>query len=153
MVGWLGDGVFRWSALPLGGTVCRDDTKILCSPHHQNGSWFFMPCLCLIFDSCLAARVVNFSPLWFLYILLLRRLLSRYKCKQSESRVPGLCLSANGALIHYAGPLPGFLFRRILKKANLHRASLVAQAGKDSACNTGDVSLIPGSGRSPWRRK
>ena len=25
--------------------------------------------------------------------------------------------------------------------------------GKESACNTGDVDLIPGSGRFPWRRE
>ena len=25
--------------------------------------------------------------------------------------------------------------------------------GKESACNAGDTGLIPGSGRSPWRRK
>ena len=25
--------------------------------------------------------------------------------------------------------------------------------GKESACNVGDPGLIPGSGRSPWRRK
>ena len=25
--------------------------------------------------------------------------------------------------------------------------------GKESACNTGDVDLIPGSGRLPWRRE
>ena len=24
--------------------------------------------------------------------------------------------------------------------------------GKESACNMGDLGLIPGSGRSPWRR-
>ena len=26
-------------------------------------------------------------------------------------------------------------------------------AGKDSACNVGDLGLIPGLGRFPWRRK
>ena len=26
-------------------------------------------------------------------------------------------------------------------------------SGKESDCNTGDVALILGSGRSPWRRK
>ena len=30
--------------------------------------------------------------------------------------------------------------------------SLIAQSVK-SACNAGDLGLIPGSGRSPWRRK
>ena len=25
--------------------------------------------------------------------------------------------------------------------------------GEDSACNSGDVGLIPGSGKIPWRRK
>ena len=29
------------------------------------------------------------------------------------------------------------------------RASLVAQDGKESACNAGDLGLIPGLGRSP----
>ena len=32
-------------------------------------------------------------------------------------------------------------------------ASLVAQMVNESTCNAGDWSLIPGSGRSPWRRK
>ena len=32
-------------------------------------------------------------------------------------------------------------------------ASLVAQAGKESAHNTGDLSLIPGLGRSPGEEK
>ena len=31
-------------------------------------------------------------------------------------------------------------------------ASLIAQLVKESACNAGDPSLIPGSGRFPWRR-
>ena len=31
-------------------------------------------------------------------------------------------------------------------------ASLIAQSVK-SACNAGDLGLIPGSGRCPWRRK
>ena len=32
-------------------------------------------------------------------------------------------------------------------------AFLVAQTVKESACNAGDLGLIPGSGRFPWRRK
>ena len=33
------------------------------------------------------------------------------------------------------------------------RSSLVAQMVKKSACNAGDASSIPGSGRFPWRRE
>ena len=33
-----------------------------------------------------------------------------------------------------------------------YRASLGTQNGKESACNTGDVGSIPGSGRFPWGR-
>ena len=32
-------------------------------------------------------------------------------------------------------------------------AFLVAQLVKISACNTGDTTSVPGSGRSPWRRE
>ena len=32
-------------------------------------------------------------------------------------------------------------------------AFLVAQTVKESACNSGDLGLIPGSGRFPWRGK
>ena len=35
----------------------------------------------------------------------------------------------------------------------LPRASLGGSEVKASACNTGDLGSIPGSGRSPWRRK
>ena len=28
-----------------------------------------------------------------------------------------------------------------------------SSAGKESACKAGDLGLIPGSGRFPWRRK
>ena len=31
--------------------------------------------------------------------------------------------------------------------------TLVAQRVKNSACNAGDMDLIPGSGKIPWRRK
>ena len=32
-------------------------------------------------------------------------------------------------------------------------ASLIAQLVKKSACNVGDLGLIPGLGRFPWRRE
>ena len=35
---------------------------------------------------------------------------------------------------------------------DVHRAPLVVQKGKESACNVGDLGLIPGSGRSPGER-
>ena len=35
----------------------------------------------------------------------------------------------------------------------IYRASLVAQMVKESSCNSGDSGLIPGWGRSPWRRQ
>ena len=34
----------------------------------------------------------------------------------------------------------------------MKRASLVAQTVEDSACNVGDLGLIPGSGRWPGER-
>ena len=30
---------------------------------------------------------------------------------------------------------------------------LGGSASKESACNTGDLVLVPGSGQSPWRRE
>lgn len=62
--------MFRWSALPLGGTVCRDDTKYS-APHTTKMAVGLCPVCVLFLTVALAARVVNFSPLWFLYILLL----------------------------------------------------------------------------------
>ena len=35
----------------------------------------------------------------------------------------------------------------------LHFHFLCGSDGKEPACNAGDLGLIPGSGRSPWRRK
>ena len=32
-------------------------------------------------------------------------------------------------------------------------ASLLSSFGKESACSAGDLGLIPGSGKIPWRRK
>ena len=34
----------------------------------------------------------------------------------------------------------------------MHRGFLGGSDGKESACNAGDLCLIPGSGKFPWRR-
>ena len=41
----------------------------------------------------------------------------------------------------------------LLHTHSVKRASLVAQAGKESACNVGDLGLIPGLGRFPGKGK
>ena len=58
----------------------------------------------------------------------------RYKFQRIESRDPGTCTPVSIAALF-----------RVAKK----RAPLVAQWGKKSGCNWGDLGSIPGLGRSP----
>ena len=50
----------------------------------------------------------------------------------------------SGGLMFYEQNLKGYC----LNIQDIFRASLIASVGKESACNAGDLGLIPGSGRS-----
>ena len=59
---------------------------------------------------------------------------------------------AGGFFTTSATPKKGYSPRFIMVR-DVARASLIAQLVKNSACNTGDLSSIPGSGRPPGEGK